>query len=490
MSDLRRLVNTVQQWWSRPCGGRTVYRVALPLVVSMTSWTIMHFCDRLFLFWYSKDAVAAAMPSGMVHFTSLCLPMGITMYVTTFVAQYLGARRESRIGLAVWQGVWIGVIATPIFLLTIPFAPLLFSLAGHGQNIARLETSYYVYCAYGAGGVIISAALSSFFTGLGQTRVVMKVDAVAAALDIVMNYLFIFGKFGFPELGIVGAAVTTSINQWLKVAVYGLLLRSREYAPYELRQGCQFDRKLFMRLIRFGGPSGVQMLTDTTAFTIFLLILGQIGPDALAATTVAFSINSIAFVPMLGLGMAVTTLVGQQLGADQPDLAARATWSALILGGIYTGTLGIMYVAVPDLFLLAYAAGSDPEQFAALRATNIVLLRFVTLYCLMDMMHIVFVSAIKGAGDTHFVLLATSILAPLPVILAWLGRKYADWGLLPFWMILTAWIFALGLTYYGRFQQGKWRSMRVIEHEPVDEAPGEAANGAGLTTESAVAGQR
>jgi MATE family multidrug resistance protein len=445
-----------------------VLQIALPLVISMMSWTVMHFCDRLFLFWYSKKAVAAALPSGMVHFTMLCLPMGITGYVTTFVAQYLGAKRESRIGLAVWQGIWIGAIATPIFLLTIPLAPFIFQIAGHTEEIVRLEAGYFVYSAYGAGGVIISVALSSFFTGLGRTRVVMVVDALASSLDIVLNYLLIFGKFGFPELGIVGAAVTTSISQWVKVVIYAWLIRSREFALYEIRNGCRFDPPLFRRILRYGGPSGVQMFIETTAFTTFLLIMGQIGPDALAATTVAFSINSIAFVPLLGLGMAVTTIVGQQLGANLPDMAARATWASLALGAIYTGTLAVMYVVVPDLFLIFHALGSDPSQYNELRDTNVILLRFVALYCMMDMVHIVFVSAIKGAGDTRFVLLVTCVLSPVPVVIGWLGRKFANWQLIPFWIVLTLWIFALGIAYFLRFRQGEWRSMRVIEHDDND----------------------
>ena len=104
------------------------------------------------------------------------------------------------------------------------------------------------------------------------------------------------------------------------------------------------------------------MLVEIAGFTLFLLLVGRLGPDAMAATTLAFNVNSVAFVPMLGLGIAVTTMVGQQLGRNQPDLAARATWTALWMAVVYMGTMAVLYVAAPDLFLLGHAAGLAPEQ--------------------------------------------------------------------------------------------------------------------------------
>ena len=96
-------------WWERPCGGRAVLRLALPLVLSTASWTIMHFVDRVFLTRYSTEAIAAAMPAGILHFAILCLPLGTASYVTTFVAQYFGADRQSRIGRVLWQGIFLGI---------------------------------------------------------------------------------------------------------------------------------------------------------------------------------------------------------------------------------------------------------------------------------------------------------------------------------------------------------------------------------------------
>ena len=438
--------------------------LALPLVVSSGSWSLMHFVDRMFLLWHSTEAMAAAMPAGILHFTLLCFPLGVAMYVNTFVAQYQGAGRPERIGLAVWQGARIGIFAAPLFLATIPLAPMFFSFVGHDPQVASLEVIYYQVSTFGAGGILISAALSTFFTGRGATRVVMLVDCSAVLFNLVLDYAWIFGHWGFPALGIEGAAWATVVSQWLKVLVYWwLIMRPAHREKYQLVSGRRFDAALMRRILRYGGPSGLQLLVEVTGFSLLILLIGRLGRDAMVATTLAFNVNSVAFVPMLGLGIAITTLVGQQLGRNRPDMAARATWTSLWMALVYMGTMALLYVLVPDLFLMGHASGAAPEQFAQLRNVTIVLLRFVAAYCLFDACLIVFVNAIKGAGDTRFVLITSLIMAPLPVLAGWWGIAYFGWGLIWCWVVITAWICSLGLIYLTRFLQGHWRKMRVIE---------------------------
>ncbi|MCA9172654.1 MAG: hypothetical protein KDB23_33545, partial [Planctomycetales bacterium] len=124
-------------WWLRPCGGRDVVKLAVPLILSTGSWTLMHFFDRVLLTWYSNDAIAAATPAGMLNFSLMCLPLGIAGYVNTFVAQYFGAGRSERVGRVVWQGIWLGLIALPFMLMLIPLAPTIFEWGNHEPNVVR-----------------------------------------------------------------------------------------------------------------------------------------------------------------------------------------------------------------------------------------------------------------------------------------------------------------------------------------------------------------
>lgn len=459
-------VRRIDTWWTRPCGGREVLEIALPMMISTGFWSLQWFVDRMFLMWYSGDSMSAALPAGMVHWTMICFPGGVASYVNTFVAQYYGARQPKRIGLAVAQGVRFGWVMAPLFLLSIPLAPLILGSSGSGKSISQLSVIYFQVLAFGAGATVLSNALSSFYTGRGLTRVVMVVQGLGTLVNIVLDYLFVFGKLGIPEMGIAGAALATVISQWLTTATFWLLMRmADDRVQYGLDEGNRFDKALFVRLLRFGAPGGLPLLVEAAAFSLLTIFVSQISKVAGASTSLAFTVNSIAFIPIFGVSIAVSTLVGQKLGEGRDDLASRATWTSLLLALAYTGFFGLLYFGLPDLFLLAHAMHADPSEFAEVRQTTIVLLKFVAAYCLFDAVQTVFVGALKGAGDTRFVLLATGTISAACVTVGRVGQVHFGWGLYGWWWVLTAWLLALSAAYLLRFLQGKWRAMRVIEPE-------------------------
>ena len=454
-----------KNWWTRECGGREVLNIALPLVISTGFFSLTLFVDRMFLLWYSPDAMAAAMPAGMMHWTMVCFPLGIVTYTNTFVAQYHGAGRPERIGAVTWQAARIAIYGMPLFLCGILLAPYLFHLEGHDSIVRHNEILYFQTLTFGSGAVLLCGALSSFFTGRGETRVVMYVNMAAMFINIGLDYVWIFGELGFSAMGIEGAGWATIVSHWFKVVVYLMLMFRKEIAAtYKLWEMRRFDGWLFRRLFLYGAPSGLQYLIEGGAFTLIIMKMREAGDDAMAATTLAFSLNAVAFIPMLGLGIAVSTLVGQQLTGGRAELAARATWTSVVLALIYTSFFGVIYVLTPDLLLAAYALGGEQTEFAHLRETTIVLLRFVAAYCLFDALQIVFVGAIKGAGDTWFVLGNAVVVSSVFLSIGWIGGERGG-GLYFWWSLITAWIVALGVIYFLRFLQGRWRTMRVIEHD-------------------------
>jgi multidrug resistance protein, MATE family len=461
-------------WWSRPCGGRDVLRMAVPLIVSTGAWTVMNFTDRMFLLWHSETSMAAALPAGMLHFALVCFPLGVASYVNTFVAQYHGAGRPRRIGPAVWQGIRFGLYCFPLFLAMIPLSPWIFKVAGHKTELASLEALYFQTALFGAGAEIMAASMAGFFTGRGVTWVVMVVDSSASALNIVLDYAWIFGQWGFPALGIEGAAWATVVSLWSRVVIYGaLMLLPRFQKRYRTWRGRRFNPSLFRRLLRYGGPSGLQLFVEIAGFTLFLLLVGNLGENAMAATTLAFNVNCLAFVPTLGLGMALSVIVGQQLGQNNPKLAARATWTSLCMALTYMGTMALVYVLFPNLLLKGHEWGMSPSklaEFNELRHTTVVLLRFVAAYCLFDAMCVVFTGTLKGAGDTRFIMIVSLLLTPVPVAAAWVGIHFFGLGLVWCWIAITLWICVSGVIYLTRFLQGRWRHMRVIEPELIREA--------------------
>ncbi len=437
----------------------------------------MMFVDRMFLLWYQAEAMAAALPAGMLYWTMVCFPFGVAQYVNTFVAQYHGAKRESEIGPVVWQGIYIGLATVPLFLCAIPFAPYVFHAFHHGETIAAYEITYFRWLTVCASSAVLNGALSSFFIGRGKTKIVMWANVVCTLINIVLDYVFVFGVvlFGileFPSLGIAGAAIATVVSQWFKAIVYlALIFRKETVRRYGLGR-CQFDPRIMWRLFRFGGPNGLQMLVESAAFGAITMFLAQLGTIEMSATTLAFNVNAVAFVPMVGVSIAVSTLVGQQLTGGTADRAARATRTAMHMGLAYSLVIGLLCLFGPGLFMLGHAAGVRAADFVDIRATTVVLLRYVAAYCLFDTLQIVFVGALKGAGDTKFVLLTTIVVSLLCVLTGWLGAHVWAGGLHWWWSIVTIWILSLSAAYSVRFLQGKWREMLVIEQKaPVSGAP-------------------
>ena len=460
-------MNFLKKRWDSKGGYREVLVIAIPLILSTATWSIQHFVDRMFLTWYSPETIAAAMPAGMLNFTIISIFMGTAGYVSTFVAQYYGAGRYHRIGPALWQGVYISLFGGLVLLGVIPLAEPAFRLIGHSPEIQKHEVIYFQVLCLGGGAYIGSYALSGFFSGRGKTWPVMWVNAATTAVNLILDYALIFGKWGFPELGIIGAAIATvAAGVFSLLVFFGLLFSTGNDGLYHTRKGWRLEKDLLVRLLRFGFPSGVQFFLEISAFTAFVLVVGRLGTASLAATNIAFNINTLAFMPMIGCGIAISVLVGQYLGSDKSDIAQVAVYSGFHLTFVYMASIAAAYVLLPDLFVAPFAHQADPERFAEIYGYSVVLLRFVAIYCLFDTMNIIFCSAIKGAGDTRYVMVMTTILSIFILFIpVYLTVEIMKSGLMVAWVFATAYVISLGVTFYLRFLGGKWRSMRVIEQE-------------------------
>ncbi len=454
--------------WNSVGGYREVLVIAIPLILSTATWSVQHFVDRMFLTWYSPETIAAAMPAGMLNFTIISIFMGTAGYVSTFVAQYYGAGHYHRIGPALWQGIYISLFGGLFLLCVIPLAEPAFRLIGHSPQIQKHEVIYFQILCLGGGAYIGSYALSGFFSGRSKTWPVMWVNVATTVVNLVLDYALIFGHWGFPELGIKGAAIATVVAGVFSFLVFfTLLITGGNDRVYHTIRGWRLESDLFVRLLRFGFPSGMQFFLEIAGFTGFVLVVGRLGTASLAATNIAFNINTLAFMPMIGCGIAISVLVGQYLGAQKPDIAQSAVYSGFHLTFIYMASIAAAYVLVPDVFVAPFAAQADPRGFSEIYANSVVLLRFVAIYCVFDTMNIIFCSAIKGAGDTRYVMLMTVILSVFVLIIpVYLAVEVLEFGLMVAWVFATVYVILLGVTFYIRFLGGKWKAMRVIELEP------------------------
>ena len=461
--------------WKGPGGYREALVIGAPLMVSMGSSTLMQFTDRVFLGRHSVAEIAAAVPAGLASFLFLGFFMGVATCVGVLVAQYSGACRPERVGPALWAGIWFS-LGSALLLAGLAFlgGPI-FAWAGHSALVRGLEADYFFVLTLGGGFTVLATALSGYFSGLGRTVPVMLVNLAGAGANIPLDYALIFGRWGAPELGIHGAALATVAGSAITCLLFALLILCSPEARtrHKIAALPRPEPEMLLRLLRIGLPAGVQFFLDILALTGFSLLVGRLGLVALSATNIAFSINSLTYLPVIGLSIAASILVGRSQGERRPDIAQRATGSILRLSLGWMWAVGLIFVLLPgpllDLFETTPGVAPLPGDpaFAEIRHAGVILLRYVALYSLIDGISIVYFGALKGAGDTRFVML-TMLAASLGVLIlpTWLLVTTGTGGLHGPWLCLTAYIAALALSFALRFRSGHWRKIAVIEDTP------------------------
>ena len=450
--------------------------IAIPMILSTSAHAIRMFTDRYFLSQHSVLEFTASMQASITSFTLVCFFIGVAGYANTFVAQYYGDKQYKKIGPSIWQSNYFALVGSFIMLCLIPLAKPLFDWMGHEQQVRIFEILYFKIMCISCIPAVINASLSCFYSGRGKTWTIFWVNITSCCINIVLDYIMIFGKCGLPEMGISGAGWATVISTVFTTACYVILFSLPENRnTYHTLSGWRFDKDLFLRMLRFGCPNGLHFFLDVAGFTFFIMFIGRLGNLEMAASNIAFQLNHLAFFPMIGLGIAISTLTGQELGQNRPDLAVRAAHSACMVSFAYMTLMAIGYVFIPDVFMSPFANMDSLKDsnitFEQIRPMVVVLLRYIALYCLFDTGNIVFSGVLKGAGDTRFVMLCSLGLCwGVMVTPAMICTHYhigPGNGLYFSWAGLTLFVCLLATTFFLRYRNGKWKHMRVIDQQTV-----------------------
>lgn len=451
---------------ARDGGCAAVLRVAFPLIVASSGHALRLFADRVMLSSYSREAISASMPAGLLCFAAMSFFIGTAGYVNSFVAQYTGAGREERVGLAIWQGLYLSFLGGLVVAGIGQFGGVLFDWVGHAPAVRGEQVRYFeVLCRFSFAGIALSA-VNAFWSGRGHTRTVMVVELCSAFLNIALNYLLIFGNLGLPRLGILGAGLATGLSNVAGLTLALCLFFSRKNrAAFGTLPARTLDLPLLGRVLRFGLPNGLQFMLDIVAFNLFVVFMGRAGPVVLEAVNIAFGIEVLAFLPIIGLGMAVSIFVGQGVGARDIPFARQCVRSALLLATIYNITIAAVFVLSPGPILALFVRQGDMTQVEALDMA-VICLRYIATYLLFDAVFILYSHAIKGAGDTRFAMLAGLGLSWGTLVLpCYLAMRFST-SIWTMWMILVVHVGLAGVVFYLRYRGGKWQSMSVIEETP------------------------
>ena len=462
-----------------PCPGgyREMWRIAAPLVLSMGSFTIMQFTDRVFLSRYSSVSLQAALPAGVLAHTLVCLFQATAGYSGTFAAHYHGAKQPGQCVHSAIQGLWMALLSCPLIMALLPLGIWLMSLSGHSPEVFAAEKSYFAILMLTGAVVPLNAAIGSYFTGVGRTRINLIASIAGSVLNILLDYLFIFGIWIFPEMGIAGAAYATALSSLVSAIIQiTFLFRSDDWRAYRAdarpadgsAHTWRFwmpDGPLLRRMFRYGTPSGLQLFLDIGSISFFIMLTGRMGDLSLAASNIAFSINHLAFAPLLGISFAASSVVGKYQGARNTPAAVKAGNTAVRMGLIYMALIGATFLLFPRGYFKLFNpkdAAFTPDQLLDIGRQMLIM---ITVWGFFDSISVILMGALKGAGDTHFIMRYMGVgswlfFAPGAYILVKLG--YGIIGLWA-WFAFYVCVFAIGI--WWRWRRGRWKTIRLIHHD-------------------------
>lgn len=443
---------------------RECVNVAWPLVLAMAGNAIMMFVDRLFLARYSTVSIQAAMPAGLVAFMAIAFLQNVVAYSGTFVAQYAGAGSRAACARAMSQGLWLSTLCVPLLLASIPLGYWLFEMAGHAPEVQLEERSYYLSLVIGNLALPFAAAVSGFFSGRGFTRLVMVANLIGNVTNIVLDPIFIWGWGVIPEMGIVGAGVATAASQYLILAILTVaLFREKHFATRRRRSVVlSWKSALMGRIVRFGTPSGSHVFLDVGTFTVFVFVAGRLDALSFATSNIALAINSLVFAPLMGIGLAANILTGQRMGDKDPEGATRVGWHCMILGWIYIALCVLVIGGFNTQILHSFYTADAPFSFEEYLHLGRWLIGIFLAWAVFDTCNIVLGGALKGVGDTKFVLFwiaGTAVVGWMPALLItyWLGG-----GILAMWTTMLAYVVVAGIGLWLRFILGGWKKIRLL----------------------------
>jgi MATE family multidrug resistance protein len=282
-------------------------------------------------------------------------------------------------------------------------------------------------------------------------------------VNVCLNYVLIFGMFGFPEMGIKGAACGVIIGNFTGLMVIvAAYLRTSNRIEYGIGKSIRFDVTEFWRLIRFGLPAGMEIFLNLLAFNAFVQLFHSYGSSVAAAITVTFTWDMVAFFPMTGIHIATISMVGRYMGGGDIASARRATFSSLKLAYFYALIIGSCFLFIPGILVGVFAQPSSQPDYTDVVPLAISMLRIACIYTLADATSLVFCGALRGAGDTVWCMWISVTLHWIMAITVYIMIHYLHCAPLTVCVTFSLMVVCLGVAYFLRFNSSKWQKIRVL----------------------------
>lgn len=378
---------------------RATLILGLPLIGSHVAQFAITLTDALMLGWYSVDALAAEVLGGTLFFVIFIMGSGFAFAVMPMVASAQAAGEETQVRRITRMGAWasmlFGLAVLPMFIWSEP----LFLAIGQEAAVSAQAGQYLGIAGYAILPALMVMVLKSYLAALERTQVVLWMTLAAVGLNAAINWLLIFGNWGFPELGIRGAAMASlsvNIASGIGLALYAALatpehtLFQRVWRP---------DWEAFGRVFRLGWPIGMTNLAEVGLFAAATAMMGWLGTLPLAAHGIALQVASIVFMVHLGLSNAATIRAGQAFGrGDGPGLRAGALVALAISGAVSLAAV-VLFLAVPEFLVGLFLSPTEPDR-AGVIALGVGLLAAAALFQVVDAAQVMALGLLRGVQDT------------------------------------------------------------------------------------------
>ena len=437
--------------------GKAVFLLAVPMILELIMESTFAVVDIYFVGTLGASAVATVGLTETYLFLLYSIGMGLSMAVTAIIARRIGEKEKEKAGITAVQAIFIAV------LISVPFAVagIFFSkelLALMGADAWTLEHGYrYTQWMLGGNAVIMLLfIINAIFRGAGDAAIAMRVLWIANGFNIILDPVLILGLGPFPELGIEGAAIATNIGRGIGVLTQLYLLFKGGKHIRVLRSYLHLNREIISRILRTSLGGVGQMIVAMTSWIFIMRIIAEFGSQAVAGTTIALRIMMFTMMPAWGMSNAVATLVGQNLGAKQPDRAERSVWITGFWNMAYLIGVAVVYFIFSESLVSIFTDETEVISIGALW------LRIVSYSYFVYGWWMVATQAFNGAGDTVTptkinLVFFWLIEIPLSYIMAkTLGMDVPG----VFWAIFIAET-SVGLFTLWLFRKGRWKKVQV-----------------------------
>ncbi|HUB24869.1 MAG TPA: MATE family efflux transporter [Tepidisphaeraceae bacterium] len=431
--------------------------LAIPTVTQMASYTTMQFIDTWILSRLGETAATAASNSGMLAFAFISVGMGTLVLVNTLVSQSFGRGELDKCGQFLWQGIWLA-LAYGIALLPLRMAAgSIFGVFHHPPIQHAMEAEYFRISLLSAGVKLVSASIGQFFLGINRPNAVLAGAVFGVSVNAIAAWCIVLGHLGFASHGVAGAAWAQNIGVTCELLLLIALLTRRSVDSAYGASDMRIRPRLMSMLLRIGLPSGGQWFSDVLAWSLFCNgVMGLIGPAAMAANTFMLRYMVVSFLPVYGLSVAVTALVGRYIGRGEPAVARRRAHLGLAVAMTYVVLCGLAFVLARRPLIEVFSIDPQVDRIGRM------LLILAAIYELSDALYIMYSGALRGAGDTLVPTLATAGMCWSLMLGGgfYVACRWPGWVTGP-WTIACVYGWILGAWMTGRFVRGKWERIKL-----------------------------